>query len=57
MDTWKMYNIEEWFHPPNMKTGRYKKKHVYLIFGPLKHIQKSKQSEADTWEPLLVSFI
>ena len=37
-----------------MKTGRYKNTYI-LFFGPLKHIQNSKQSEADTWEPLPVS--
>ena len=48
MNTWKSYNIGGWFHPLNMKTGSYKKNMWVLFFGPLKHIQNLKQSEADT---------
>ena len=55
MSTWKSYNFGGWFYSLNMNTGRYKKNTFILFFGPLKHIQNSKLTDADIWKPLLVS--
>ena len=37
------------FTSPNMKPSRYKNTY-FLFFGPLKHIQNSKQSDMNTWK-------